>query len=87
VAAVEQSVLAALELVGDERGDEIDGRQFLGLRLAQARVEDGGHTGEAELPQGAIEFDEIHEGVSRTSGRCGSNCGTSRSIGRSATPF
>ena len=62
VAALEQPVLSALEFVGDERGDEIDGRHLFGLRLAQAGFEDGGHAGEPQLPEGAIEFDEIHCG-------------------------
>ena len=60
--ALEEPVLAAEEFVGDERGDEIDGRHLLGLRLPQAGFEDGGHAGQAELPQGAIEFDQIHWG-------------------------
>ena len=37
-------------------------RELLGLRLAQAGFEDGGHAGEAELAERAIEFDEIHSG-------------------------
>ena len=62
VAAFEQAILPAAEFVGDEGGDEIDGRHLLGLRLPQPRVEDRGHAGEAQLPEGAIEFDEIHYG-------------------------
>jgi hypothetical protein len=38
-----EPILAAPELVMDERGDEIDGRELLGLRLAESGVEDGGH--------------------------------------------
>ena len=38
------------------------GAMLLGLRLPEARFEDGGHAGEAELPERAIEFDEIHDG-------------------------
>ena len=38
------------------------GRHLLGLGLAQARFEDGGHAGEAQLAERAIEFDEIHVG-------------------------
>ena len=34
----------------------------LGLRLAQARLEDVGHAGEPELAERVIEFDEIHVG-------------------------
>ena len=62
VAALEQAVLPPAEFVGDERGHEIDGRHLLGLRLAQPGVEDGGHAGEAQLAERAIEFDEIHCG-------------------------
>ena len=38
------------------------GDELLGLGLAQPRLEDVGHAGEAELPEGAIEFDEVHVG-------------------------
>jgi hypothetical protein len=62
VPALEQPVLPAAEFVGDEGGDEIDGRHLLGLRLPQPRVEDRGHPGEPQLPKSAIEFDEIHHG-------------------------
>ena len=62
VAAVKEPVLAALEFVTDERGDEIEGRQLLRLRLPQPGFEDVGHAGEAEFPERVIEFDEIHTG-------------------------
>ena len=61
VAPGEEAVLTALELVGDERGDEVDGGHLLDLGLLQARVEDIGHAGEAQLAEGLVEFDEIHE--------------------------
>ena len=57
----EEAVLTALELVGDERGDEVDGGHLLDLGLLQARVEDIGHAGEAQLAEGLVEFDEIHD--------------------------
>ncbi len=38
------------------------GAELLGLGLTQASLEDVGHAGEAQLPQGAIEFDEVHAG-------------------------
>jgi hypothetical protein len=60
VAPIEQTVLAAPQFVGDERGDEVDGRELFCLRLAQPGFEDGRHARESELPEGAIEFDEIH---------------------------
>ena len=62
--AVEEAVLAPDELVGDERGDEVERRHALGLCLAQARFERGGHAGEAELAEGAVEFGEGHSSVS-----------------------
>ena len=63
-AALEQPVLAAQELVADERGEEVDRGQRLGLGLEQPRLEDGGHAGAAELAQGALQFDEVHVGIS-----------------------
>ncbi len=61
-AAGEEPVLSAQQLVGDERGDEVDGGELLGLGLTQACLEDVGHAGEAQLAQRAIEFDEVHVG-------------------------
>ena len=58
----EETVLAALELVGDERRDEIDRRERFGLGVLQADVQCVGHAGEAKLPEGLVEFDEIHDG-------------------------
>ena len=58
----EQPVLAPLELVVDERGDEVYRGHLVGLGLEQARVEDVGHAREAELAQRLVEFDEIHDG-------------------------
>ena len=46
VAAGEQAVLAALELVGDERRDDVDRRHLLGLRLVEPDVEHIGHPGQ-----------------------------------------
>ena len=62
-AAVEQPVLAAEQLVADERGEEVDRGQLLGLGLEQPRLEGGGHAGAAELAQGALQFDEVHVGI------------------------
>ena len=52
------------ELVLDERGEEVDRGELLGLRLEQPGLEGGGHAGAAELAQGALQFDEIHVGIS-----------------------
>ena len=58
----EQAVLAPLEFVSDERGDHIDRGHLFDLSLLQARFEDVSHSGEAELAQRLVEFDEIHDG-------------------------
>src|SRR6266536_1619018 len=63
-AAGEQPVLAAQELIADESGEEVDRRQLSGLGFEQARLEGGGHAGAAELAKGALQFDEVHEGIS-----------------------
>ena len=47
VSAGEQAILAALELVGDERGEQVGPCHLLGLGLEQSRFEDIGHAGEA----------------------------------------
>ena len=59
-AAGEQPILAAEELVTDERGEEVDGRQRGGLGFEQTGLEAGGHAGAAELAEGALQFDEVH---------------------------
>ena len=47
VSSGEQAVLAALELVGDERGEQVDRGHLVGLGLEQSRFEDVRHAGEA----------------------------------------
>jgi 3-octaprenyl-4-hydroxybenzoate carboxy-lyase Rift-related domain len=61
-AAFEEAVLAADEFILDEVGEEIDGGQLLGLRFEQGGLEADGHAGAVELPQGALQFDEVHGG-------------------------
>ena len=61
VAAREETVLAALELIADERRDEVDRRHGLDLRLVEPGVEDIRHAGQAELAECAVELDQIHE--------------------------
>src|SRR6266851_996862 len=63
-AAGEQPVLAPEQLIADERGEEVDGRPLVGLGLEQPRLQAGGHAGAAELPQSALQFDEVHVGIS-----------------------
>jgi hypothetical protein len=58
--AGEEAVLAAEELVADERGDEIQRGEASGLRVLEPRFERVGHAGEAELAERAIEFGERH---------------------------
>ena len=62
--AGEEPILAADELIADERRDEVERRQPFGLRLAEPGLQDVGHAGEAELAEGAIEFGQGHSGVS-----------------------
>ena len=60
MAPVEQPILAPLQFVTDERGDEVQGHEFLRLGLAQPGVEDVGHAREAECAERVVEFDQIH---------------------------
>jgi len=60
-APLQEPVLTAEELVTDEGGEEIDGGERVGLGLQQPRVETGGHAGEPQLAERALQFDEIHE--------------------------
>ena len=48
--ALEQPVLPTEQFVADERGDEIGEREALRLRLAEPRLQHGGHPREPELP-------------------------------------
>ena len=63
VPALEQPVLPA-QRARRRRASRRDrwASSCLGLGLAQAGFEDGGHAGQAELAERAIEFDEIHSG-------------------------
>ena len=62
VPPLKQPVLAAEEFIGHERGGEIKGGEALGLRVAQARLEDVGHAREVQFAERVIEFDEVHIG-------------------------
>ena len=61
-APFEEPILPAEQLVADERREEVDRGQRLGLGLEEPRFQAGGHTRAAELPQGALQFDEVHVG-------------------------
>ena len=60
-APFEEPILPADELVLDEAREEIDGGQLLGLRLEQADLQPGRDARAAELAQGALQFDDVHE--------------------------
>jgi hypothetical protein len=66
VASLQQPLAAAGQFIGDQRGDQVDGRHVLRLRLQQARFHHGGHAAQAQLHQGAIEFDQVHDWVPRS---------------------
>src|SRR5580658_2090500 len=63
-AALEQSVGAQSEFVGNQTGDQVDGSHGFGLCLMQAGFEHRGHSAQAELAQRAVDFDEVHDGFS-----------------------
>jgi hypothetical protein len=55
-----QAILPAQELVSDERRQEVEVDEVLRLRMDEPRLEDVGHTGEAELLERACKFDRVH---------------------------
>jgi hypothetical protein len=59
-AAVEEPILAAQELILDERGEEVNRGQRVSLGLEEPHLEAGRHAGAAELPEGALQLDEVH---------------------------
>src|ERR1039457_1673800 len=61
---LQEPVRAPGEFVGDEGCQQIDRRHGFGLRLPEARLQNGGHAAEPELTQTALQFDEIHVGFS-----------------------
>ncbi len=60
VAALQQALAAAGEFIGDQAGEQVDGRHGIGLCLEQTRFQHVGHAAQAQLAQGAIEFDHVH---------------------------
>ena len=52
-APLEEPVLAPLQLVLHERGDEVERRPVVGLGLHDAGFEGGGHARDAQLAQGS----------------------------------
>ena len=61
-APFEEAIGAPGEFVGDQRGEQVNGRHGLGLCLPQAGFEYAGHATEAELAQRLLQFDEVHSG-------------------------
>ena len=51
VASLQQPLAAAGQFIRDQRGDQVDGRHVLRLRLQQARFQHGGHAAQAQLHQ------------------------------------
>ena len=60
VAPLQQPLAATGKFVGDQDGDQVDGSHGLRLSLQQTRFQHGGHAAQAQLHQGAIEFDQVH---------------------------
>src|SRR5205823_4963662 len=59
-AALQQPVAAACELVRDQARDQVDGSHRFSLSLAQAGFEHLGYATEAQLAQGAFQFNDVH---------------------------
>ena len=57
----QQLVLPPDQLVADEGREEVERGEPLGLGVPEPGLQDIGHAGEAELAEGAVEFDEIHD--------------------------
>jgi len=66
VAPLQQSLAAAGQFIRDQRGDQVDGRHVLRLRLQKAGLHHCGHAAQAQLYQRAIEFDQVHGLVPRS---------------------
>ena len=49
------------QLVADEGREEVERGEPLGLGVPEPGLQDIGHAGEAELAEGAVEFDEIYD--------------------------
>src|SRR5262249_2681162 len=60
-APFEQAILPAEQLVLDEAREEVERDEGLGLSLEQACLKPGGHAAAAELAQGTLQFDHVHE--------------------------
>lgn len=61
-APLDQSVGAPLELVTDQRREEVQRRQAAGLRLEDAHLQALRHPGQFQLLQGSRRLDQVHRG-------------------------
>lgn len=68
-APVEEAILTAEEFIADEPAEEVERRRAVGLGFEEARLKAGGHVGAAEVPEGALEFEQLHEGLLPSAGR------------------
>jgi hypothetical protein len=62
--ALQEAILAAEQFVLDQAREEVEGGELLGLRLEEARFEAGRDARAAELAQGALQFDDVHDDTS-----------------------
>ena len=61
---LQQALATPGEFVRDQTGDQVDGGERFALCLAQMGLQHGGHSAQAKLFEGTIEFDEIHSSSS-----------------------
>src|SRR5215469_3042714 len=59
--ALEQAIAATIQFIGDEAGEEVEGRHGFGLRLVQASFQNRSHPAQAKLAKSTIELDHVHE--------------------------
>jgi hypothetical protein len=61
---LQQALATQGEFVGDQTGEQVDGGERFGLRLAQTGLQHGGHSAQAKLFKSTIEFDQVHSSTS-----------------------
>src|SRR5271167_72680 len=60
VASFQEPLAAAGKFVRDQDGDQVNGRHVFRLRLQKTSFHHCGHAAQAQLYQGAMEFDQVH---------------------------
>ncbi len=70
MAALQEPLAAAFQFIRYQHGDQIDVCHGIGLSLKETCFQGVGHAAHAQLPQGAIKFDQIHGFGSSKSRRC-----------------